>query len=286
MSRRKGVMLAEPVSEKKLQGMEETIFLQPKLDGERSRVHWFHDEPVLLSSEENEFLFLDHLKEELKRIYKIHGPVPFDGELYLHGLSRQKIHSIVSRKTNRHPDVESIQYHIFDVANTHLQMDRMHFLLQLFEREGVKNSKSLCRVETTVVSKHPTKWMPYALDWIEQGYEGAMLRHPYASYRPKRTNVLLKFKPTEKDQYEIVAIEEAISQHGQPKGMIGAFFVTSDEGTQFSVSAGKLNHQERISLWKNRSHLIGRLLNVKQGIIKTDDGKPTCAVALSVEGVC
>jgi len=286
MSRRKGIMLAEPFDERKFSQLNETVFIQPKLNGERCRVQWFHDEPVLLSSEENEIPFLDHIKRKLKEIYLDHGPVQFDGELYVHGWSRQKIHSVASRRVNKHPDNDALEYHVFDIISDEYQIRRTQ---QLFTYYYYTNH--LCSpihfVDTKAVySKDETnEWLHLTNQWIEEGYEGSVIRDPYATYRPKRVKTLLKFKPTERDTYTITGVSEAISQEGVPKKMIGAFYVVDREGRAFSVSAGKLNHEERKELWTYRYLLPNKLLEVKHAITRTDEGIPDCAVALKVQGI-
>jgi hypothetical protein len=95
---------------------------------------------------------------------------------------------------------------------------------------------------------------------------------------------MLKYKPTEIDEYLIVGVEEAISQEGVPKGMVGSFIVKPrDSEDTFSVGAGKLNHTERVLIWKHKERYPGLTLIVKQGKILTTNGIPTCAVAVEVK---
>ena len=93
---------------------------------------------------------------------------------------------------------------------------------------------------------------------------------------------MLKFKPTEEDEYTIATVTEAISEEGFPKGMVGAFHVYGDDNTVFGVGAGKLTRSERVRYWKNASDLTGKKLKVKHEKIKTVNGIPICAVAVEV----
>jgi ATP-dependent DNA ligase len=129
-------------------------------------------------------------------------------------------------------------------------------------------------------------WMDFADKFIELGYEGSVLRNPdYPTYYSGRTVYqMLKYKPTKIDEYEIVGIEEAISQEGEPKGMVGSFIVKSHDGEDtFSVGAGKLTHEQRVYYWDHICFYIGKTLIVKQGKILTANGFPTCAVAVEVK---
>ncbi len=124
--------------------------------------------------------------------------------------------------------------------------------------------------------------MEQVYEYTQAGYEGAIFRSPLHSYEEKRSKGMLKFKPTESDTYRILGISEAISKEGNPKAMIGSFQVSGDDGTEFSVGAGKLSHLERERLWKDRESLIGKKLLVKHEMIKTKGGIPLCAVAVEV----
>ena len=47
----------------------------------------------------------------------------------------------------------------------------------------------------------------------------------------------------------IVGVEEAIDQHGQPKGMAGRL-VASYKGNRIGIGPGRLTHAERVELWE------------------------------------
>ena len=64
--------------------------------------------------------------------------------------------------------------------------------------------------------------------------------------------------------------------------MLVAFTVQGDDGTNFSVGAGKLTHQKRIEYWAERANILGKVLLVKHEDEKTRHGVPVCAVAVEV----
>ena len=274
--KRQGIMLANPATERAMLRLGDSCFSQPKLNGERASVTWFHGEPVILSSYGNEFKYLQHIKEMIK--YNFKG-FPLDGELYVHGWSREKIHSACSRKVkNDNPDTSKLEFHIFDFKGDKSQWERIHTLAKNFDLFNWP----LIHVPYKVISTAPQEWMKQVYEYTQEGYEGAIFRSPLYSYEEKRSRGMLKFKPSEMDTYKILEVNEAISQEGEPKSMIGSFFVSGDDGTTFKVGAGKLSHPERVELWKDRENILGKDLEVKHEMIKTTNGIPLCAIAVKI----
>lgn len=280
---RKGVMLAVPADEKKILKLGERFYLQPKLNGERCIVSKFHGKPLLLSSYEDPFSFLDKIRNTVEEVWKAYGlSVLFDGEIYKHGWEREKIHSACSRTVNYNPDVEELEYHIFDIKAAIPQGERLELLKNIF---------NFINQQTTPLKLVPTYWasphtcMKISDRFLQDGYEGSIFRNPtYPTYEARRlTNQLLKYKPTEIDEYEILDVEEAISKNGEPLAMVGAFIVQGEDLNPFRVGAGKLTHIQRKHYWIIQSTLKGMTLVTKQGKIKTTNGIPTCAVAVEVK---
>ena len=277
--KRTGVMLAYPATERAMRRLGDSCFAQTKLNGERARVSWFHGEPILLSSYGNEFKYLQHIKEAITANFR-YNEEPLDGELYVHGWPRERIHSACSRKVNINPDTPKLEFHIFDFKSEQSQWERIRVLAEK-ERLGLF-SKPLAYVPYTIISTAPQEWMNQVYEYTQQGYEGAIFRGALWNYEEKRIPGMLKFKPTEDDTYRILGISEAISKEGNPKAMIGSFQVSGDDGTEFSVGAGKLKHSERERLFLIRESLPGKNLLVKHEMLKTVNDVPLCAVALEV----
>ena len=271
MLKREGVMLAYPLDSGRVSRLGSYFFVQPKFKGERCRVEWFHGEPILLSSYGNEFRFLNHITEALKRVKR---KLPFDGEIYKHGWNQGRINSAANRKVKRNEDSTQLEFHIFDTQESGIQDERFNFL-------NLKLSWPLIPAETVLIQSN--RWQDYAQKYIEQGYEGIVLRSPIGLYSTKRSTALLKFKPTEVDEYTIFDVLEAVDKNGEKKNTLGSFLVKAkDEETTFKVGAGKLKHSEREELWKRKESLIGKTLEVKHELTKTEKGIPDCAVAVRV----
>ena len=271
---RTGIMLAHPASDRRVAQLGERFFIQPKLNGERCWVEWFNREtPMLISSYGNEFT-LPHITAALIQ-QNLQG-IRLDGELYIHGEPFETIHSIASAsRKETHPRVEEMQYHIFDFKLPRPQYERLIFLYSKTFRPP------LHFVDTKLLVGGD--WKEPLLSYVEDGYEGIILRGYSAEYTEKRTPFLLKYKPTEKDHYRIV---DALEGEGWCTGMLGAFIVTGNDGTPFKVGSGKLlTKPTRKALWEIKDKLPGMILEVKHEALTTTKGIPKCAVALSVVGL-
>jgi ATP-dependent DNA ligase len=288
-------MLAYPAETKRIQniasngGTEKAFFHQPKLNGERGRIEWFNHLPILLSSYGNEFSFLDHIQEEIVLLAAATQEFQrLDGEIYCHGWPRERIDSALRRKKNNtNKDTPFLEFHIFDIQDENeLQYNRLRKLGEIAQVIETLELKFLKIVDYGICQEG--NWLAHAEDYLDNGYEGIILRDVFGQYVMKRTPALLKFKPTEQDEYTIVDVNEAISKEGLNKGMIGSFLVTSPdepESVIFNVGAGKLNHATRIRLWNIKEELKGKTLVVKHELLKTSGQVPIAAVAVVVKGV-
>lgn len=287
---RQGIQLCQPASSRRINQihMDGKVFIQPKLNGERFRVQWFFGEPFFISSYGNEFHFLDHLKPPLIDFSKRFGyELPFDGEIYKHGWPRERIDSALRRRKNFNPEVLELEAHIFDIQIDEEQWKRFETL------QKAKNSFDLYtgpikEVELNVISVDD--WLDHCQSYIERGYEGIILRHPRGGYtnpggsgKALRPTHMLKYKPTERDDYLIIGYTEGT---GWAENMLGSFEVRGADGTTFSVGTGReLTKEKRIKYWKIRDQLPGKILTVKHEKLKTSGGKPLCCVAYELKGL-
>lgn len=297
-AKRSGIMLAYPAELKRIQAfplMEmadgtkaRKFFHQPKLNGERARTEWFSNEPYLISSYGNEFKFLDRIKQEIKILsVELKTQFKHDGEIYVHGWSREEIDSALRRTKNRNPNTDLLEYHIFDyqtVDANDLQFNRIRVLGEIEQAIHKLGLTQIKIVPYGICSE--VDYVHHCGCYCEEGYEGIILRNPFASYEEKRIPGLLKFKPTEQDTYEIVAVNEATtSDTNEPKGMVGSFTVRGKDDNAdavFDVGAGKLKHSQRIDYWNRRAECTGKMLLVKHELLRTTNQVPIAAVTVDI----
>ena len=265
MSKRSGIMLAYPLEEKRLLDpkfqWKFPVIVQPKLNGERSRVVMDSFGFSLLSSECNRIVSVPHINKQLASLYHHLPFIPTDGELYVHGWDFNEIHSVVSRKSDetRHERSEQMEFHVFDLISDDAQLKRSHLLFDKYS----KFFGDSIRIVPIMMAYNMTDIMRIYDDYLDLGYEGIVVRHIKAPYIKRHSRFMLKFKPKKSDYYKIDSVTEAISKYGNPLGILGAFWCEDLEGTTFKIGAGKLKHDKRKELWKDRQSLRGKFCHVQ-----------------------
>ena len=264
MNKRTGIMLCYPFEERRLTekkfGWAFPLWVQPKLDGERCRALIKNGKVLLLSSQENVFTSIPHIENELIELSKNIAPhsIELDGELYSHALNFEEIHSRVSR-IKPHENFEQIEYHIFDLVNLDFaQSLRFSLLDNILSKEY----KYLKKVGTEMVLSLDELYNKFNY-YVNSNYEGIIIRKFNLMYERKRSNEIMKFKPKSFDDYIIKDLYEAIDKNGIEKGILGGMTLFDDDGREFNVGAGYLNHDQRKEYWEKREYLRRKKVRIQ-----------------------
>lgn len=183
-------------------------YSQPKLDGFRCIVNggqMFSRQGKLIES-------CPHIIEALENNH-LFGRVVIDGELYNHQLrdNFNELSSIIRKTKNLTPDTlkkarDNIQYWIYDIydpANPNMPYrDRIRMI-----EDHITQNDHLKIVNTEFVRSATELDGLFAI-YLEEGYEGQMVRYPDSIYENKRTKSLVKRKEFFEDEFEIVSIVE------------------------------------------------------------------------------
>ena len=265
MAERKGIMLAYPFEERRLNKWKPPYLVQPKLDGERCRAIINPSGVTLLSSSEREITSVPHINKELGKLIHPSVDIELDGELYTHGLSFEDIQSIVGRTTNLHPDYKMIDYYVFDIVNPEPQYIRTQKVLSL-------ESDSLNIFKVPVYMAENFEEVMRAYDGILLAeYEGIIIRNFLAPYIRRRSIYMMKFKPRKNDYYKIIGFRQMVDEDGYCKPMLGSLLLTGDDGTQFSVGSG-MNDEFRSKFWpkEKAAELIGKICHIQYQHLTSD----------------
>ncbi len=280
----KNIMKCVPFEEKRLAKWNPPYIIQPKYDGFRCRaipqsIITRPDHPpghILLSSGEEMIFSVPHINEMLDKL-KIQAEL--DGELYCHKRpfdGENGIEAICSRTVNLHSDYRSISYHVFDIVNELPQMRRLILIESLrgLHPDLVVAPFYLCESLEEILKIYD--------NLIEQGYEGIIVRQCDAPYVKKRSIWVMKFKPKQKDEYEIVGFKEEFSKDHEPKDTLGALICISGDGNVFDVGTG-FTDERRKQLWEGRDLLIGQIAVVKYQHISSGRQVPRFPVFVEVK---
>lgn len=262
-------MLAHPID--KVKEVTFPAFFQPKLDGHRAIVTKRDGEMVMYSRQGKSIATMGHILNHLAD--KMEDDMFLDGELYLHGEALQKIGSYIKK---RQPDSEKITYHVYDVMMDVTYQDRLAVLLTMGLNEP---GSPVVIVPTTQVATMEGAQALTEL-YIEEGYEGGILRTPDEGYLAGfRSRNLLKIKQFDDSEHTIIDVVEGKDRIVNDTELkVACFICETPEGKRFECTAyGDQYEKDRI--WHNRESFKGRVLTVKHSGY-TKDGVPWHPVAL------
>ena len=257
MAKRTGIMLPTLCTDKNIRRLNFPVIVQPKLEGDRLRSVIGVHSVSLKSSGDKIRVSVPHIHDEL-RISKGLTNIELDGELYAYGYRHSEIRSIVSRTRNLHKDYRNIEYHIYDIVSDEPQGDRLKRLEELMRRELQKHIKLVPHYYAYDISQI----QDYYTDFLNQGYEGIIIRDRNSPYSRKKVSTMLKLKPRPSDYFTIIDVVEEVSITGVPKGTFGAFKCTTEDGAVFNVGSGVTDIQRQI-IWSNQSKFIGQTVKVR-----------------------
>jgi len=269
---RNNIILCYPMDYNRLKKWGFPVFIQPKLDGNRCR--YSAADQCLYSSTSEIIISVPHINEVL-----IHLPfnIHLDGELYIHGIEQNEINSIVSRTVNISEDFESMEYHIFDLITDDPQYLRLKDLYKL--KEDIKSDK-IKFVETKLIYSLEELNSEY-LNYLNNGYEGIILRHPSNKYITRRSTYLMKFKPKKFDYYKIVGYVQEVDKHGNLKNSLGSLICSGFNGEEFGVGSG-FTRKQREDLWKVKEKLIDKFCKVGYQSISSKKKVPRFSAFIEV----
>lgn len=208
-----------------------------------------------------------------------------DGELIVGTPTDPKCYRTTVSGVMAYDGQPDVLFHVFDdfsnpgIAFVH-RYKKMAQRLKSIKARPLKNRVSVVyheRVDDEAHLQHLEE------SWLLEGYEGAMIRDPFGTYKFGRSSVregkLVKLKRFLDGEARIIGFEEFMHNGNeatrnalgqlerssakagkQGMGMLGALVVAGGLGVEFKIGAG-FTTAERMNLWKIRAGLVG--LHVK-----------------------
>lgn len=229
----------------------ERTFIQPKLDGIRCD----NTGGLLTSRNGKPFVSCPHL---------VQNEVRLDGELYNH-LFKDDFNKIVSLCKKTKPtklDIEDssnlVEFWAYDLPDhPDIFSERYKMLahwIRTFNNPKIKLVPTYEVFNEDDIQKYHEKF-------IEEGYEGSIIRIDLGSYENKRSKQLLKYKDFIDSEFEIVGYEEG---KGGRAGTIGKFVIKHDTKEDVTFESNvKGNFKYLKEVWENRDDYIGKKCTIK-----------------------
>ena len=274
------------------------LFTQRKYDGIRCMCTYKNGEIVLESRKGVAFQLLGHLHEEaLATLFPEASPlqelIVFDGELYtpeltfetLSGLVRltrtkAKSETSVKAKANALGLIPKIEYHVYDFydpTRPHMPFSERH--VELERRMGLRNGTTNIKKVPTLTASSWTDVKRQHDQFVQEGFEGIMLRDPAGTYEiDKRSKYLQKYKEFQEEEFRIVGYHDG---EGIDAGLVIWDCVTA-EGHPFSAKPRGTQEQRRQWFAEADQH-VGKLLTVIFQEFSTD-GSPRFPIGKALRG--
>jgi DNA ligase-1 len=272
------VMLAKDGKDcKNLQKIvSEGVYISPKLDGYRCIAVCAYGEVQLYSRNGTVYENFPMIAETLETLCKDSSFV-LDGEIMSDDFNAMQ-QTAMSSKSKK--SVGDVKYHVFGwVSSDEWDSDNFKMLTQL----------RLANLALTIANADPAKVVlvqqrlvykvedviKAEVDFIAQGYEGAMVLPNISYYRGRKTNKLMKFKTMHSMDCKVVGLYEGEGRH---VGRMGGLKLIQENGKTCDVGSG-FTDEDREVIWNDPSCAVGRILEVKYQDL-TPDGIMRFPVAL------
>ena len=207
------------------------VHMQPKLDGMRC----IAKADGLWSREGKPIYGAPHIFEQLQPLFDRYPDLIIDGELYNHDL-KDDFNQIVSAAKKQKPTEEDLavsreklQYWVYDLPSQKAEFSQRTRVLQNMIYIGLDGDHSI--IITPTLDTFAEDIDKIAAEYIEAGYEGAMVRLP-GGYENKRSNTLIKWKEMQDEEFTIVDIQEG---DGNRAGMAARVVLALGEDRTFSA---------------------------------------------------
>lgn len=243
-------------------------FIQPKLDGLRC----INSNGTMMSRNGKPFVTVNHLIQTLGIL---------DGELYSHTYHDDfnKIISLVKKTKPKQSDIAEctsiIEFWAYDYPDYSGVFSERYGKLKEIVAEL---NNDMIRLVPTFRVTNIEDIEKYHIQFINEGYEGSIIRLDLGVYENKRSNQLLKKKDFDDDEFEIV---EFLEGTGGRANTVGKVVCRLNDGTTFE-SGMSFNMERLTDLWNNKNNYIGKLASIRY-FGYTPAGKPRFGVCKQID---
>ena len=257
------------------------VGIQPKLDGIRCIIN----KDGMWSRKMQPIISAPHIFNAVSHIFEEYPELHIDGEIYNHEY-REDFNKIISLSRRSKPTEEdlkesrdNLQYHIYDFF--HKDKPDLQFYqrydVELYKKIAKENTDIILLVYTAYIGLDEDALSELSKSFINEGYEGVMVRILHMPYEQKRSNGLWKYKLFEDDEFTVRDIVDGMGDwSGRAKSVI--LEEKTKDGSKHLGCGVSGDYDYCQELFENRKEYIGGEVTVRyQGY--TSDGNLRFGVA-------
>jgi DNA ligase-1 len=263
-------MLANKYNEKKI---SYPVYVDCKLDGIRCIAEYKNDEIKLYTRSGKLLKNYKDLEESLHfiaSVMEVEDGFRFDGEITIKDGDFQTLMRTVNKKDDGVAMGKDAIFNIFDIIDpahpNSILSERISLLFDI--GENLKTEFEIPNVTVNIGEEVESysKLMECYNRYVDNGFEGIVIKPLDGIYEYKRSYSWMKLKPVLDLDLLVIDIEEGT---GKYKGSLGAIVCDCD-GVKVNVGSG-YSDEERQSFWNDREFLIGKTIEINYQE-KTKDG--------------
>lgn len=234
------------------------VAIQRKFDGTRRLAHYRYGLVKMYTRSGDISTTLPHIEKQIAEMCKFHGidEIWFDGEAYSHEISFNKVNGI-TRKGAKTPEDRAntllIKYFIYDTISPECYTERYKVIQKM-------KHDHLVPVETEFIIAETELLKEKFGEYVDQGYEGLMIRRLGEGYEHKRSKHLLKYKAFEDAEFVCINVEPT-KESGTPKaGKMWVHFPGEPDKKFKATVVG--TDEECVDILQNQDDFIGKNVTV------------------------
>lgn len=271
------IMKAEEVAH--LDGIEYPALCDVKLDGSRITAYVSPEGDVeLKSSSGNPFVQLDHIKEELKKIFTKNKESCFDGfildgELMAYDdnnkpIPRRTVNGLANKArqgTATEEENLSLKFVAFDHLSSAIQLQFGVDPRDVFDRRTslarlISGCENIKKVESIYVESVEAVNQFYNII-VKEGGEGVIVKSGKSMYEAKRSKSWVKIKKL----FEADVVVTDVIPHKKKPDQVGSIMIESSDGLVKGKVGTKLSQKDRKDLMVKHmaGDLVGKIITIQ-----------------------
>lgn len=253
------------------------VYAQAKFDGMRCIIS---EESGATSRGGKSWNTIPHIVKMLQPLFDAYPGIILDGELYNHLYHDDfdKISSLIKRGSAKSPvsldnlekSAKLVKFYWYDIADSSMPFGQRTALLKELHEKFFENDNVIVRVHTYLANNEEELDTLFE-EWLEDGYEGQMVRLDLPYEFGKRSQSLIKRKTTIDEEFEIGEIVEG---EGNRINQAQRVWFIDSTGRKFKTNI-KGPEKFRKELLANKDTLRGKFATV-QFLNYTPKGVPRC----------